>query len=123
MRVQDINKRRMVGVGACRSRMDEGISRGWNSGPCVRDAPGDDKEHTADAQVGQQDVDPDVRGHGVQEGEEAGVGCVGLAVEDADAHSHEGLGEVHHLLPHVGDGEGGHGQVSPLRETEDHGTT
>lgn len=76
--------------------------------------PGNDKKDAADAQVGQQDVDPNVGRHGAQEGEEAVVGDVGLAVQDADAHVHEGLGEVHRLVAHVGDGEGSHRQVGPL---------
>ena len=39
-------------------------------------------------------------------------------VEDADAQRHEGLGEVDHLLPHVGDGQGGHSQVRHLAGTQ-----
>ena len=78
------------------------------------DLPGNDKQDTANTQVGQQDVDPDVRSHGVQEGEEAVVGGVGFAVQDADAHAHEGLGEVDDLFTHVGDGERRHCQVCSL---------
>lgn len=91
-------------------------------GKCTKDwyilkhIPGNDKKDTAHTQVGQQDVDPDVRSHGVQEGEEAAVGSVGSAIDDADAHAHEGLGEIDDLFTHVGDGEGSHGQVCPLWE-------
>lgn len=42
--------------------------------------PGDDEEDTADTQVGEQHIHPDVRGQGVEEGEDTGVGAVGLAV-------------------------------------------
>lgn len=81
----------------------------------VKNLPGNDKQDAAHAQVGQEDVDPDVGRHGVEEGEEAVLGGVGLAVQDADAHAHEGLGEVDHPLTHVGDGEGGHGHVGFLQ--------
>lgn len=77
--------------------------------------PGNDKQDAAHAQVGQEDVDPDVGSHGIEEGEEAVLGGVGFAVQDADAHAHEGLGEVDHLLAHVGDGEGSHGHVCFLQ--------
>lgn len=76
--------------------------------------PGNDKEDTANAEVGQEDVDPDVGRHGVQEGEEAAVGGVWFAVQDADTGVEERLGEVDHLLTHVGDGERSHGQISSL---------
>lgn len=76
--------------------------------------PGNDKKDTANTQVGQEDVDPYVRSHGVQEGEEAVVGGIGFAVQDADAHAHERLGEVDELFTHVSDGERSHGQVCSL---------
>lgn len=82
--------------------------------------PCNDEQDAADSQVGQQDVDPDVWRHGVEEGEEAVVGVVGLAVQDADAHVEERLGEIHHFLPQIGDGKWGHGQVGFLEgEGED----
>lgn len=81
----------------------------------ARNVPGNDKQDAAYAQVGQEDVDPDVRSHGIEEREEAVLGGVGFAVQDADAHAHEGLGEVDHLLAHVGDGEGSHGHVCFLQ--------
>lgn len=70
--------------------------------------PGNNKKDTANAKVGQEDVDPDVGSHRVQEGEEAVVGGIGFAIQDADAHAHEGLGEVNELFTHVGDGERSH---------------
>lgn len=76
--------------------------------------PGNDKKDTANSQVGQEDVDPDVGSHGVQEGEESVVGGVGFAIQDADAHAHEGLGKINDLFTHVGDGERSHRQVGPL---------
>lgn len=36
------------------------------------------------------------------------------SVQDADAQSHEGFGEIDHLLSLRRDGEAGHGQVSFL---------
>lgn len=76
--------------------------------------PGNDKKHTANAQVGQQDVDPDVGSHGVQEGEEAIAGGIGFTIQDADTHAHKWLGEVDNPFTHVGDGERSHGQVRSL---------
>lgn len=47
-------------------------------------SPGNDKQHTTNSQVGQQDVDPDIGGHGLEEGEEPSVGTVWPAVQYAD---------------------------------------
>lgn len=77
-------------------------------------SPGNNKEHAADACAGQQHVHPDVRRQGVQEGEDARIGSVGFAVQDADTQSHEGFGEVYDLLSDVGDGQGSHGEVRHL---------
>ena len=76
--------------------------------------PSDDKEHTADAEAGQQHIHPDIRRQRVEEGEHSRIGAVGFVVEDADPERHERLGEVYHLFPHVGDGERGHGEVGHL---------
>lgn len=76
--------------------------------------PGNDKKDTANTQVGQEDVDPNVRSHGVQEGEEAIVGGIRFAIQDADAHAHERLGEVDNLFTHISNGERSHCQVCPL---------
>lgn len=57
----------------------------------LMDLPGSYKKDTANTQVGQEDVDPDVRSHGVQEGEEAVVGGIGFAIHNAYSHAHEGL--------------------------------
>lgn len=80
--------------------------------------PGNDKEDTADAQVGKEHIHPDVWGQGVEEGEDTGVGAVGLAVQDAHTEGHEGLGEVDGLLADMGDGQRGHSQICLLQETE-----
>lgn len=82
--------------------------------------PGNNKEHAADACACQQHVHPDVRRQGVQEGEDARIGAVGFAVQDADTQSHEGFGEVYDFLSDIGDGEGSHGEVRHLetRQTE-----
>lgn len=80
--------------------------------------PGYDEQHAADPQVGQEDVHPNVRRQGVEEGEDAGVGPVGLPVQDADPQGHKGLGEVYRFLPNVGDGERSNGQISFLCATQ-----
>lgn len=73
--------------------------------------PGYDEEHTTDTQTSQQNIHPDVRRERIEEGEDARVGAVGFTVQDADAQSHEGFGEVNHLLSDVCDGERRHGQI------------
>lgn len=77
--------------------------------------PGDDKEDTADTQVGEKHIHLDVWGQGVEEGEDTRVGAIGLAIEDAHAEGHEGLGEIDGLLTDVGDGQGGHSQICLLQ--------
>lgn len=84
--------------------------------------PGYDKEHTADPQVGEEDVHPNVGRERVEEGEHAGVGPVGLPVQDADPQGHEGLGEIDGFLPDMSDGERSHGQVSFLQTAQREGT-
>lgn len=42
--------------------------------------PGDDEEDTADTQVGEEHVHPDVWGKGVEEREDTWVGAIGLAI-------------------------------------------
>lgn len=78
------------------------------------DLPGNDEKDTANTQVGQEDVDPHVGSHGVQEGEEAVVGGIGFAIQNADAHAHKGLGEVDDLFTHVGYGERSNCKVCSL---------
>ncbi len=53
--------------------------------------PGYDKQHTTDTQVSQQNIHPDIGRKGVEEGENPGVGAVGLAVQDTYPQRHEGL--------------------------------
>ena len=76
------------------------------------------KQHHADADVGEHDAHPDLIGQGVQEGEDPRLGLLGLLDHDGDAQGHEGLGEVDHLLAHQGDGQGGHGDVGSLGTQE-----
>lgn len=87
---------------------------GWPPHPL----PGNDKQHAADPQVGEEDVHPDVGREWVEEGEHAGVGPVGLSVQDADPQRHEGLGEVYGFLPNVGDGERSDRQIGFLCVTQ-----
>lgn len=88
----------------------------YRQGGKINNSPGNDKQDAAHSQVGQEDVHPNVRSHGVQEGEEAIFGGVGFAVQDADAGVHEGLGEVNDLFPHVGNSKRSHCQVCSLEK-------
>ena len=73
--------------------------------------PGQDEEEDGDAEVGRHPVDPDVEREWREEGEEVGRLLHGLLEEDAHAQVHEGGREVHALLPLVGYGQVGDGQV------------
>lgn len=64
--------------------------------------PGYDKEHTTDTQVSQQNIHPDIRGERIQEGEDARVCTIGLAVQNTYSKSHKGLGKVDDLLSNIG---------------------
>ena len=77
--------------------------------------PGEDEEEDGDAQVGRGGVYPDVQRERRQEREQIWRFLLRLLVENADSEVHEGHGEVHGLLPLVGDGEVGNGQVSFLK--------
>lgn len=76
--------------------------------------PGYDKEHTTDTQVGQQNIHPDIRGEGVQEGEDAWVCTIGLAVQNAYSKGHKRLGKVDDLLSNVGNRQRSNCKVSFL---------
>lgn len=47
--------------------------------------PSDNKQNAADAKTCQQNIHPDVRRQGVEEGEHAWICAIGFVVEDADA--------------------------------------
>ncbi len=72
--------------------------------PLVRAEAADQEEHHAHADVGEHDAHPDLVGQRVQEGEDARFGLLGLFDHDGDAQTHEGLGEIDHLLPDQSDG-------------------
>ncbi len=76
--------------------------------------PGYHKEHTAHSKTGQQHVHPDIRGEGVEEGEDTWIGAVWFVVQYADAQGHEGFGEVNNFLSDISDGQWSHSQVSYL---------
>ncbi len=76
--------------------------------------PGYDKQHTTDTQVSQQNIHPDIRREGVEEGEDPRVGPVGLAVQYTYTQRHERLGEVDNLFTYICDGERSHCQISSL---------
>ena len=82
--------------------------------PLVRAEPGEDKEEDRYPEVGHGGVDPHVQGQRRQEGEQVWRFLLRLLVEDADAEVHEGHGEVDGLLPLVGDGQVGYGEVRLL---------
>lgn len=77
--------------------------------------PGNDEQHTADPEAGQQHIHPDVRREWVQEREDAWIGAIGFVVEDRDSQSHEGLGKIDDFLSHVSDGERCHSQICHLK--------
>lgn len=80
--------------------------------------PGYDKQHTTDTQASQQNIHPDIRRQGVEEGEDPRVGPVWLAVQYTYTQRHEGLGEVNNLLTDICDGKGSHCQISSLSTTD-----
>lgn len=81
--------------------------------------PGYDKEHTTDTQVSQQNIHPDIRGERIQEGEDARVCTIGLAVQNTYSKCHKWLGKVDDLLSNIGNSQGSNCKVSFLwRETE-----
>ena len=82
--------------------------------PLVGAQPGEEEEEERHGEVGRDDVDPHVEGERGEEGEEVGVLLGGLLVQNGHAEVHEGHGEVHPLLPLVGDGDVGHHQVGLL---------
>ena len=66
--------------------------------PLIRTEPRCGKQHQANAQVSQQNIDPDRNGEGFEEGEQTRVGGFRFLEDDADAEVHEWFGEVNHLL-------------------------
>ena len=82
--------------------------------PLVGTEPGEHEEDETDDEVGGDDVQPDLDGEWVEEGEEPGTLTSGPLEEDADAEVHEGLREVDHLLAYVVDGQRRHRQVGVL---------
>lgn len=76
--------------------------------------PGYHKKHAAHSKTGQQDVHPDIRGEGVEEGEHPWIGAIWFSVQYADAQGHEGFGEVDNFLSDISDGQRSHSQVSYL---------
>ena len=78
-------------------------------------SPCKDEEKQRDDEIGKHHVDPHFKVQGRHEGEERWLLLARLPVEDADAERHEGVGEVHRLLPLVGDGQVRYGQVCFLQ--------
>ncbi len=76
--------------------------------------PGNDKQHTTDTQVSEQNIHPDVGGQGVEKGEHPWVGSIGFAVQYTYPQRHERFGKVDDLLSHVRDSQGSHCKISFL---------
>lgn len=79
-------------------------------------SPADDEENDADADVREDDTDPDLLGQRVQEAEDAGLLLDRLLDHDADAEGHEGFAEVDHSFALRGDGHRCDRQVRFLRQ-------
>ena len=88
--------------------------------PLVGAEPGEDEQEDGHPEVGRGGVDPHVQGQWGEEGEQVRRLLLGLLVEDADPEVHEGHGEVHGLLPLVGDGQVGDGEVRLLGQQLPH---
>ena len=74
-----------------------------------------DEQNETDEEVGGDDVQPDLDGERVEEGEEAGTLPSRPLEEDTDTEIHEWLREVNHLLPYVVDGQRRNGEVGVLQ--------
>ena len=83
--------------------------------PLVGAEPRQDEEQDGDDEVGEDHVDPDLKVQWRHEGEESWFLLLWLPVENADAESHEGVGEVYGLFSLKRDGEVSNGQVSFLK--------
>ena len=82
--------------------------------PLIWAEPANQEQNHAHTNVGKHDAHPDLVGQGVQEGKHPRFGLLGLLDHDGDAQTHEGLGEVYHLLSHQGDGEGCNSYICSL---------
>ena len=83
--------------------------------PLVGTEPGQYEEKDGDDEVGKHHVDPHFEVQRRHEGEQSWLLLLGLPVEDTDAQSHEGVGEVDSLFPLKSDGEVSNGQVRLLK--------
>ena len=82
--------------------------------PLGRAEPADQEHHQADAEVREDDAQPDVEVERVHEREDAGLLFLRLLDHDADAELHERLAEVDHSLAHRRDRQRRHGDVRHL---------
>ena len=86
--------------------------------PLVRAEARQHEDGEADEQVGPDDVQPDLHGQGVEEGEEARLLPARDLEEDGDAQVEERLGEVDHLFPLVVDGQRSCRQIRSLQDMQ-----
>jgi hypothetical protein len=88
--------------------------------------PGHKIQYHRHRQVERRCVDPDLCGERSQEGEHVDVFLFGFSVQDADAQTHEGHAEVHHLAAlmryaQVADGQIGFLEVDSRRRCRSRG--
>ena len=88
--------------------------------PLIWTESADEEEDNTDANVGKDDAHPDLVGQWIHEREDAGRLLGALLDHDADAETHERLGEVNDTLSDGGDGQGGNGKVGLLLHTQTH---
>ena len=82
--------------------------------PLGRTEPADEKQDETDAEVGQDDAEPDVAVQRVHEREDARLLLLRLLDHDADAELHERLAEVDDSLSYWRDCQRRYGNISLL---------
>lgn len=82
--------------------------------PFVRTKTTHQEENHADADVGKHNAHPDLIRQRVQEGKDPGLGLLWFLDHDGNAQTHEGLGEIYHLLSYQGYSEGSHSYIRSL---------
>ena len=82
--------------------------------PLVRAEAADEEESETDAEVGEDDVHPDLECERIHEGEYARLLFVRLLDHDADAEAHVRFREVDHPLSYRGDGQRRYGEIRLL---------
>lgn len=76
------------------------------------------EEHNAHSDVGKDDAHPDFISQRVEERKDPRLRFLRLLDHDGDSQGHEGFGEVNHLFPDKGDGQGSNGNICFLDGNE-----